>query len=94
MLYTIIYLSYPHRKISKDDLNAILHTSRDNNPKYDITGVLIYASSTFIQVLEGEKDTITTLYNKIKKDKRHQGAFIIFEGSLTSRGFFRLVNGL
>ena len=87
MLYTIVYLSYPHRRMAKEDLNAILHTSRDNNQKLDITGVLVYSSSTFIQVLEGDKGIITDLYDKIKKDKRHHGAFIVFEGPLASRAF-------
>lgn len=49
--------------------------------------MLIFSSSTFIQVLEGDKDTVTKLYQKIERDQRHHGAFIIFEGPLSARAF-------
>ena len=87
MLYTIIYTSYPNKKLTGDDLNSILKASRENNTELDITGVLVFSSSTFIQVLEGDRDTVKELYQKIELDQRHKGAFIIFEGKLTARAF-------
>lgn len=55
-----------------EQLEAILEQSRSKNAWADITGILLYESGTFFQVLEGERDAIERVFVKIAKDSRHQ----------------------
>lgn len=53
------------------DLSDILVTARSFNAEQQICGVLYYAQGSFFQCLEGEKDAVEALFEKIKKDPRH-----------------------
>ncbi len=44
---------------------------KQRNNLLDITGILIHSDGNFLQILEGEKLTITPLFKKIKTDTRH-----------------------
>jgi hypothetical protein len=57
--------------LSPSELDEILLKSRVNNASLGITGILLFNLGSFFQVLEGEKVTVETLYEKISKDKRH-----------------------
>jgi hypothetical protein len=48
-----------------------LRSCEKNNPSKDITGVLLHSKNHFLQYLEGSKDEIVDLYEKIKTDERH-----------------------
>lgn len=54
-----------------EDLNHILSCSREFNSNNQINGVLYYADGSFFQCLEGEKLSVTYLFEKIKTDIRH-----------------------
>ena len=61
-------------------LHDILQVSRVNNEQLGVTGMLLYQNGSFFQVLEGEKKTVETLYEKIVLDSRHERSIkIIFE---------------
>ena len=66
----VIYTSRP-TFFDNDVLDGILHTSRDNNIKWDVTGSLIFHSDLYLQLLEGPTDAINKLYQKIMADSRH-----------------------
>ena len=66
----VIYTSRP-TFFDKDVLDSILHTSRANNIKWDVTGSLIFHSDLYLQLLEGPTDAINELYQKIMTDSRH-----------------------
>ncbi len=53
----------------------------------DITGMLLYLEGKFIQVLEGRKDAVLSLFDKIKKDLRHERIRTIIEGMPDKRVF-------
>ena len=67
----LVYLSSPVGTLREEDLTAILHKSRQNNSRSGVTGVLLYIRGSIIQVLEGEKATVETLYKRIAADPRH-----------------------
>ncbi|GJL49087.1 phosphate-starvation-inducible PsiE family protein [Candidatus Nitrospira salsa] len=73
----ITYLSSATRAMSQEDLEDILNTSRDNNARLGITGMLLYGNHTFIQILEGEEDVVQELVNTIKRDPRHTNFHIV-----------------
>ena len=70
-LKRVIYVS---EKIdtSDDSLANIISSSKKNNPELGITGCLLSGSNSFLQLLEGPKQTIDKLYCKISADSRHK----------------------
>jgi hypothetical protein len=83
----IIYVSTSTRLYNNDELADLLSKSRINNAKANITGMLLYSMGTFFQVLEGEEEKLTALYEKIKKDERHRGLIKLKSGKLANRLF-------
>jgi Sensors of blue-light using FAD len=86
-MYHLVYISYASRPMREDDLLDILNTSRVNNKKYGITGMLVYLREKFIQVLEGEYEAVNKVYNEIKADLRHRKVTTVLEGNTEQRLF-------
>lgn len=85
----LVYVSQSTRKMSAEDLNAILRSAKDNNQHIDVTGSLFYNGGWFLQVLEGPLDTITALYKKIEKDPRHKNSRVLYNEPAKFRTFTR-----
>ena len=52
MMLRITYVSVESKKLTADDLLAILVQCNKNNPENHITGMLVYGNGTFLQTLE------------------------------------------
>jgi len=89
MLYRIIYLSSGLKDLTSSDVKEILVKAKENNREKNITGVLLYLDKNFIQVLEGEKEDVIKLYQKISLDHRHKNVIKVIEGNIASRQFDR-----
>lgn len=72
--------------LSNETLRELAETSAKNNAEKEITGLLILAGESFLQVLEGPVDEVNELYLKISKDSRH--------GSLRLLTYEQIVSGL
>lgn len=70
-MYEMIYMSTASELLSEEEVNSLLIQARHFNYANYITGVLLYIEGDFLQVIEGEKETIDALFEKIKNDKRH-----------------------
>jgi ribosome recycling factor len=66
----LIYVSRP-TNFTSAILKNILRSAKENNFELKITGCLICRADFFLQFLEGPKDAVDELYNKILDDKRH-----------------------
>jgi hypothetical protein len=88
-LYEILYQSESVSKsLATQDLAEILKTSRLNNSKRNITGMLMYFKGEFVQILEGEEDTVSNVFSlAIKNDRRHFGVKLITQGQIAHRSF-------
>jgi len=69
------------------DLTNLLDQSRTKNKRLNITGLLVYHKREFMQLLEGNKDDIFSLYDTICKDGRNMQNHLIWEGSIQQRSF-------
>jgi hypothetical protein len=67
----IIYCSQATSDITPEELVALLETSRRNNEKAGLSGMLLYSSQSFLQMLEGDEDALKSTYAKIGVDDRH-----------------------
>lgn len=85
--FELCYTSKAVAGISKTDLLNILSYSIKNNKKLNITGCLIFHNNKFMQVLEGPKNDVEELVQKIKSDKRNKQLSIIYSGVKSGRNF-------
>lgn len=87
-LFQIVYFSTLRPEFNaQETVDSILDTARENNKVLGVTGMLLYNGGTFLQVLEGERRTITYLYGKICKDQRHFNLNTIVTSPLGERIF-------
>ncbi|QTH63036.1 BLUF domain-containing protein [Psychrosphaera ytuae] len=70
-LYQLLYKSYATRPLSVEEFADLLVDARVKNDSLGVTGILLYKNGVFIQLMEGEKRNIDTLYDVIKQDPRH-----------------------
>ncbi len=87
MEHCIVYLSSSVGLLQEKDLLAILQQSRKNNSNLGISGVLLYVNGSIIQVLEGKKEIVEALYQRIEGDKRHTGVTRIVNRPISHRLF-------
>jgi hypothetical protein len=73
--------------ISEEELTDLFGTTENNNSGKNITGILLYESGKFLQVLEGEEDVLKKLYEKIEADSRHNNIFVILNQKCKRRIF-------
>ncbi len=57
----------------------LLQAARRKNTGRNITGMLLFKEDTFLQILEGEKEDVESLFNIIKNDQRHEKIIKIFK---------------
>jgi hypothetical protein len=86
-MYELVYCSLAQPGLSPENISAILKTSIENNAKNNITGCLLYYNQEFVQILEGEHETIRKLFSKIEDDARHSGVILLAEGEKEKRVF-------
>ncbi len=83
----LVYVSTSVEPLSNEDLTQLLLKSRINNSKAGITGMLLYNSGTFFQVLEGEEQELNSLFERVKHDSRHKGIIKLKSGNIPERHF-------
>ncbi len=81
-MYFLIYSSYAVPGFKEDELKSMLVQARERNKEHLVTGLLLYFDRKFLQLIEGEKQTIKLLYNNIKNDVRHSSIVLLKEGDI------------
>ena len=87
MIYSLVYISNAVDSLDEKSLQDILSTSRKSNQSLEVTGLLLYKEGEFMQVLEGDEDKITEIYQKISQDPRHQNCLILSRKFIPQRLF-------
>ena len=70
-LHQIVYISEADRPMETAELLRILERARRNNRRLDITGLLLYRDQRFIQILEGPRSAVQTIFSIIAMDGLH-----------------------
>ncbi len=89
--YRLIYRSHSRIPTSADreELGQILRTSRANNVHRGVTGALLMYDGWFAQVLEGSRENVRQLFDRIKVDARHDAVVVHEEGEVDAPVFSR-----
>ena len=87
MLTQLIYISRAVGPQTTTVTSQILETARAFNKSHDLTGVLCQGKGLYVQVLEGERSVVNSLYRRIAADSRHVDAEIVLFGESKNRQF-------
>ena len=85
-LKRVIYVS---EKTDSSDasLAQIIDSSTKNNSETGVTGCLLSGSNSFLQLLEGPRQTIDRLYVTINADSRHKNVVMLTDEDIDQRLF-------
>jgi hypothetical protein len=86
-LIHIVYVSFSEKELAEIELQELLTDIRARNYKQKITGLLLYNDGSFIQIIEGPKQVIHNLFDKIKIDSRHSNIVLLLDNSIKKRAF-------
>ncbi len=80
-MYQLIYCS--HNTISEvgtnvaEEVRGIIASSRRNNAAAGVTGALLFTNIGFAQVLEGPRDAVEAIFERIQPDMRHSDVTVL-----------------
>ena len=75
------------RAMARPELDALLETSKRNNERDGISGLLVYDAGSFLQVFEGPTDAVEALVRRIEGDPRHTSIAFLSAGPIQARYF-------
>ena len=78
----IIYCSQATYDLNPDELVQLLEVSRRNNQKAGLSGMLLYTSQSFLQVIEGEVPALQETYARIEVDDRHTNLRLLMDADV------------
>lgn len=87
MLVRLMYASHLAAQAPDDVIHSIMCQSHANNPRLGITGVLCHSDQAFMQVIEGGRERVNTLYAKIMQDSRHIDVMLLHYEEITERKY-------
>ena len=76
-IHNIVYCSRAVHDMDKEALEKIIATAKYHNPRFGITGLLVFGSGIFFQWLEGPKDNVSSLFKIICADPRHSNVVLL-----------------
>ena len=79
----IIYCSQATSDMGADDLVEMLGSARRNNEAAGLSGMLLYCSQSFLQVLDGTPAALASVYARIAADRRHTRIRLLLEGEVS-----------
>ncbi len=87
---------FPGGSLTAQGLVALHEKSQRQNEEIQVTGILLYNAGHFLQLLEGNAIVIRRLFEKIRRDRRHQNvqqlAFLPVEARLFGSWSMGLLN--
>ena len=78
-IYNLIYCSLAAPNLDSREIAKIIATAKYYNPRFGITGLLVFGSGIFFQWLEGPKDNVSSLMKIITEDPRHLNVVVLSE---------------
>ena len=83
----MLYVSTAVGPMTTAVTGTILRSAQAHNAAHGITGVLCQGRGVYLQILEGEKSTIESLYARIVLDKRHHNVVLRQQQDITRRRY-------
>lgn len=87
MLTGLVYISAADPMLVEDDIRDILKVAQTRNRDDGVTGLLIYSGTSFVQILEGQRQTLQELMTSIRGDRRHYDVSLLEHRPIDDRAF-------
>jgi hypothetical protein len=87
VVFSLVYSSTTDHDWTQEELVGLLTYSRDWNAEHGVTGLLLYRDCIFMQLLEGDEDTVRALYGRICRDRRHFDVDLLWTDDAPTRRF-------
>lgn len=76
-IHNLVYCSRGAAGVDDAEIAKIIATAQRHNPRFGITGLLVFGSGYFFQWLEGPQDAVQGLMNIISADPRHTSLVVL-----------------
>ena len=86
-LIKMVYVSVATKPFTPSELRNLLLKARTFNSSVNISGLLLYHERSFFQILEGQEEQVTPLFERISKDKRHNKVLLLSSEQVKERNF-------
>lgn len=86
-LVRLIYASRVTQEFNEHSIEDILSKAKQHNAKSQVTGLLCFSSSIFLQCLEGSRTAVNRTYHKILNDPRHTDIILLDYKEVVARAF-------
>ena len=86
-LYHLGYSSTLASTLVASDLIGLLQSARKRNQELDVTGLLLHREDSFFQIIEGSRQNVLAVFERICSDPRHERITVLFEGPTDAREF-------
>ena len=83
----LVYTSTASQPLRETALEHLLGQCRTFNAEHGITGMLLHRDGRFIQVLEGAREAVEELAERIRRDRRHHDMTVLLEEPIDQRRF-------
>jgi len=90
MLLTLIYRSHMSDQLHLSSLNSFISLANIKNSLSEITGILLFDGTHFIQLLEGPELAVDSLFKVISQDNRHHNVVELMRDFAPERRFGRV----
>ena len=78
-IHNLVYCSRAAPGMDDESISRIIAAAKYHNPRFGITGLLVFGSGIFFQRLEGPRDNVTSLLKIITADPRHTDVVVLRE---------------
>lgn len=86
-LFRLIYASEVASPLTPIAVQEIVERARAANQRRHITGMLAFDSRSFLQVLEGKRETVSEVFCQIAQDSRHRRVQLLDAVAVDERRF-------
>jgi hypothetical protein len=83
----LVYASAAVVTFTREDLQRLLAQARAKNLIHHVTGMLLYDSGSFMQVLEGPEAGVDAIWGSIQRDPRHHQIVVRYRQPVEAREF-------
>jgi Sensors of blue-light using FAD len=78
-IFQLIYFSERPPESTLSVIEIICENAFERNRADDVTGLLVYSYTTFLQFIEGSEGAVRNCYARIERDSRHLSPLVIWE---------------
>lgn len=87
MLMRLIYASESRQSLTPESVQQLVDHASRSNRRRQLTGVLAFDQQSFLQCLEGDRESVSDTFCKIAADTRHHRVLLLDYQAINERMF-------